>query len=145
MRVDFLPQLHAEGTHQLHESLKESLGDKYSEAWIEGNRLHVAVTDEASGATVTAAGAVAHLAKHSAAEIEAAIGKVMAWQREQGGDIVTAIHRYLPSGRDGSITLAVDPAQLEVIRKGLAADQVTGDIELRFVESGGPAIPASSG
>jgi glucose/arabinose dehydrogenase len=129
---------------QLNESLKETLGEKYSEAWISGNKLHVAVTDKAAEATVTAAGAVAHLAKHSAAELEAAIGKIMAWQREQGGDMATAIHRYIPSGRDGSITLAVDPARLEVMRTGLASDKVTGDIELKFVESAGPASPAAS-
>ena len=130
---------------QLNESLKETLGDNYSEGWIEGNKLHVAVIDQASAATVTEAGAVAHLAKHSAAELEAAIGKVMSWQREQGGDVATAIHRYLPSGRDGSITLAVDSAQLAGIEKGLKDDKVTGDIELKFVASDGPATPASSG
>ncbi|MFL4472472.1 hypothetical protein ACIPVK_00530 [Paeniglutamicibacter sp. MACA_103] len=130
---------------QLNESLKEALGDKYAEAWIADNKLHVAVTDKASESIVAAAGAVAHLAEHSAAELEAAIGKIMAWQRDQGGDTATAIYRYLPSGRDGSITLAVDPAQLEDIRQGLAADKVTGDIALKFVESAGPATPASSG
>ncbi|WP_411730981.1 hypothetical protein [Paeniglutamicibacter sp.] len=130
---------------QLNETLKETLGEKYSEGWIEGNKLHVAVTDKAAEAIATEAGAVAHLAEHSAAELEAAIGKIMAWQREQGGETATAIHRYLPSGRDGSITLAVDPAQLEDIKRGLAADAVTGPIALKFVESAGPASPAASG
>ncbi|MBV1778738.1 hypothetical protein KRR55_06380 [Paeniglutamicibacter sp. ABSL32-1] len=130
---------------QLNETLKETLGEKYSEAWIAENKLHVAVTDKASEAIVTAAGAVAHLAEHSAAELEAAVGRIMAWQREQGGDIATAIHRYVPSGRDGSITLAVDAAHLGEIREGLAADDVTGGITLKFVESAGPASPASSG
>lgn len=130
---------------QLNESLKETLGDKYSEAWIAENKLHVAVTDKAAEAIVSAAGAVAHLAEHSAAELEAAIGRIMAWQREQGGEIATAIHRYVPSGRDGSITLAVDPTRLGEIRKGLAADGVAGDIALKFVESAGPASPATSG
>lgn len=129
---------------QLNETLKETLGEKYSEGWIADGKLHVAVTDKASETAVTEAGAVAHLAEYSAAELDAAIGKVMAWQREQGGDIATAIHRYLPSGRDGSITLAVDPGQLDAIKKGLEADDVTGGITLNFKESSGPASPAVS-
>lgn len=128
---------------QLNETLKETLGDKYSEAWIADNKLHVAVTDQAAEDTVNAAGAVAHLAKYSAAELEAAIGKIMAWQREQGGDIATAIHRYLPSGRDGSITLAVDHAQLQAIKEGLDKAGVTGGIALKFQDSAGPASPAA--
>ncbi|GAA5225912.1 hypothetical protein [Paeniglutamicibacter antarcticus] len=129
---------------QLNKSLKETLGDKYSEGWIADGKLHIAVTDKSSEATVTEAGAVAHLAKYSAAELDAAIGKIMAWQREQGGDLATAIHTYMPSGRDGSITLGVDPGQLEAIKKGLAADDVTGGVTVNFKESAGPASPAAS-
>ena len=129
---------------QLNDSLKETLGDKYSEGWIADGKLHIAVTDKSSEATVTEAGAVAHLAEYSAGELEAAIGKIMAWQREQGGDIATAIHTYMPSGRDGSITLGVDPDQLEAIKKGLAADDVTGGVTVNFKESAGPASPAAS-
>lgn len=129
---------------QLNETLKDTLGDQYSEAWIADNKLHVAVTDKAAEAVVAEAGAVAHLVKYSAAELDAAIGKIMAWQREQGGAVATAIHRYVPSGRNGSITLAVDPNQLETIKKGLAAADVTGGISLVFEESAGPASPAAS-
>ncbi|OIH83802.1 hypothetical protein BLJ79_13950 [Arthrobacter sp. UCD-GKA] len=129
---------------QLNETLKDTLGDKYSEAWIAEDKLHVAVTDKAAEATVTEAGAVAHLARYNAAELDAAIGKIMAWQREQGGAVATAIHRYVPSGRNGSIILAVDPSQLETVKKGLAAADVTGGISLVFEESAGPASPAAS-
>lgn len=129
---------------QLNESLKETLGEKYSEAWIADNRLHVAVTDKAAEEVVNDAGAVAHLAKYSAKDLEAAIGKIMAWQREQGGDVAAAIHRYVPSGRDGTITLAVDAAQLETIKSALAADNVAGGITLLFEKSAGPASPANT-
>lgn len=129
---------------ELNTNLKDSLGEKYAEGWIAENKLHVAVTDQKSADEVTAAGAVAHLARHSAAELDATISKIMAWQKAQGGSVATAIHKYVPSGRHGTITLAVDPAQLETIKTGLSAADVTGDIALKFTESSGLASPAAS-
>lgn len=125
----------------LNDALRKKLGDDYSDAWIEGGLLHVAVTTDAGAAIVTAAGAVAKLVTIDAAQLEAALQSIAAWQSKLPSEQAIAIHKIIPDGSTGTITLFVDPAQLDAIAKSAATDKPSGTVALVIKESSGIATP----
>lgn len=125
----------------LNDSLRTQLGDAYADSWIEGAKLHVAVTTEAAAAIVTRAGAIPKLVTIDAAQLEAALQSVAAWQAKLPSGQATAIHKIIPDGRTGAITIFVDPTQLDAVAKAAAADKPAGKVELVIKESTGLATP----
>lgn len=125
----------------LNDSLRKRLGEDYSDAWIEGGVLHIAVTSDSGAAIVTAAGAVAKLVTIDATQLEAALQSIAAWQSKLPSEQATAIHKIIPDGSTGTITLFVDPTQLDAIAKVAATDKPGGDVALLIRESNGIATP----
>lgn len=126
---------------QLNDSLRTELGDAYSDSWIEGAQLHVAVTTESAAATVKAAGAIAHLVTLDAAQLETALQDVIAWRNSLPADQSAAIHKVIPDGRTGTVTVFVAPDQLDAVAQAAAASKPAGDVPLLFKESAGLASP----
>lgn len=126
---------------QLNDSLRTELGDAYSDSWIEGAQLHVAVTTESAAATVKAAGATAHLVTLDAAQLETALQAVMTWRSSLPADQGAAIHKVIPDGRTGTVTVFVAPDQLDAVAQAAAASKPAGDVPLLFKESAGLASP----
>lgn len=126
---------------QLNDSLREQLGDDYSDAWIEGDRLYVAVTTDAAAKIVADAGAVATLVKFDAAQIETALQAVMAWRAGLPADLGAAIHKVTTDGRTGSVQIAVDPSQMDAVKAAASKDKPAGDVTLLVKESSGLATP----
>lgn len=123
----------------LNDSLRSELGAAYSDSWIEGNQLHVAVTTESAAATVKAAGAISHLVTLDAAQLETALQAVMAWRSSLPTEQGAAIHKVIPDGRTGTVTVYVAPEQLDTVAKSAATDKPAGDVPLLFKESTGLA------
>lgn len=126
---------------QLNDSLKAELGEAYSDAWIEDNQLNVAVTTEKAAATVKAAGAIPHIVTIDAAQLEAALQAIAAWQSTLPAGQGTAIHKIIPDGRTGSVTIFVAPDQLDAVSAAAAADKPAGEVPLIIKESAGLATP----
>jgi hypothetical protein len=127
---------------QLNDSLKTRLGAAYSDAWIEGNRLHVAVTTKDAEKIAAAAGAIPTLVTINAAELERAVEAVAAWQTRLPVAQGAAIHKIIPDGRTGTVTIYVAPAQMAAVARAAAADKPTGAIPLLLKESTGIPTPS---
>ena len=125
----------------LNESLRSELGDAYSDSWIEGNQLHVAVTTEAAASIVKAAGAIPKLVTIDAAQLETALQAVLAWRNTLPTEQGAAIHKVIPDGRTGTVTVFVAPDQLSSVEAAAAAAKPAGDVPLVFKESAGLASP----
>ncbi|MGA7204754.1 MAG: hypothetical protein WBX27_09010 [Specibacter sp.] len=125
----------------LNDSLKEKLGAAYSDAWIEGNKLHVAVTTKDAEKTVTDAGAVPLLVSINAAQLEATVQAISAWQARLPVALGAAIHQIIPDGRTGTVTIFVAPDQLDAVTKAAANDKPAGTVPLVIKESPGLATP----
>ncbi|MHA7304429.1 hypothetical protein ACX80E_04160 [Arthrobacter sp. TMN-49] len=125
----------------LNDSLRTQLGDAYSDSWIEGNKLHVAVTTEAAAAIVTKAGAIPKLVTVDAGQLEAALAAVAAWQSKLPSEQATAIHKIIPDGKTGTVTIFVAPEQLDAVAEAAAADKPTGAVALIIKKSTGLATP----
>ncbi|MFQ4148616.1 hypothetical protein AAGW05_07965 [Arthrobacter sp. LAPM80] len=125
----------------LNDSLRAKLGDEYSDSWIEGNKLHVAVTTKAAAAIVTAAGAIPKLVTINAAQLEAALQAVSAWQARLPADQGAAIQRIIPDGNTATITIYVAADQLDAVSRAAAADKPAGAVPLVIKESAGLATP----
>jgi len=127
---------------QLNDSLKTRLGAAYADAWIEGNKLHVAVTTKEAETIAANAGAVPALVTINAAELEKAVEAVAAWQTRLPVAQGAAIHRIIPDGRTGTVTIYVAPAQLAAVARAAAADKPTGSVPLLLKESTGIPTPS---
>ncbi|MDD0859823.1 hypothetical protein NHF46_23295 [Arthrobacter alpinus] len=97
------------------------------------------MTTEAAAATVKAAGAISHLVTLDAAQLETALQAVMAWRSSLPTEQGAAIHKVIPDGRTGTVTVYVAPEQLDTVAKSAAADKPAGDVPLLFKESTGLA------
>lgn len=126
---------------RLNENLKTQLGGAYSDSWIEGATLHVAVTTEAAKKIVADAGAIPTLVTFDAAQLEAALASVAAWQATLPAEQSAAIHQIIPDGRTGTVTIYVAPLQLDAVAAAAAADKPAGAIPLVIKESAGLATP----
>jgi hypothetical protein len=123
----------------LNDSLREELGSAYSDAWIEGNTLHVAVTTKEAEKTVTDAGAVPLLVNVNAAQLEAAVQAISAWQAKLPADQGAAIHQIIPDGRTGTVTIYVAAPQLDAVTAAAANDKPSGKVPLVIKVSTGLA------
>lgn len=126
---------------QLNDSLREKLGADYSDSWIEGGQLHVAVTSEAAAAAATEAGAVAQLVTRDAAALESALQAVMAWRASLPSELGNAIHKVTTNGRAGTVEISVAPDQADAVKAAAEADKPAGDVPLVFKDSPGLATP----
>lgn len=124
---------------QLNDSLREKLGADYSDSWIEGGQLHVAVTSESAAAVATEAGAVAQLVTQDAAALEAALQAVMAWRASLPAELGNAIHKVTTNGRAGIVEVSVAPNQADAVKAAAQADRPAGDVPLVFKDSSGLA------
>ncbi|POH61042.1 hypothetical protein [Arthrobacter glacialis] len=125
----------------LNEKLRSQLGDSYSDSWIEANKLHVAVTNQAAADLVTAAGAVATIVTVDAAALEAALQAVATWRATLPAEQGAAIHSIIPDGRTGTLTISVAIEQLEAVTKAVAEDNPAGAIAVIVKESSGLPTP----
>ncbi|SEE89621.1 hypothetical protein SAMN04489740_2986 [Arthrobacter alpinus] len=125
----------------LNDSLRDQLGNEYSDSWIEGNKLHVAVTTESAATIVTKAGAIPQVVAFDATALEAALQSVSAWQAKLPKDQAAAIHKIISDGRTGTLTLFVAPEQLDAVAQAAAADNPAGEVGLVIKESTGLATP----
>ncbi|MCQ9164830.1 MULTISPECIES: hypothetical protein [unclassified Arthrobacter] len=125
----------------LKDTLKSKLGSAYSDSWIEGGRLHVAVTTPEAEKTVAAAGAIPKLVTFNAAELESALKSVAAWQASLPPDQAAAIYKIIPDGRSGTVTIYVAAGQLEAISAAAAQARPAGKVPLAIRVSTGPATP----
>ncbi|MCU6478982.1 hypothetical protein [Arthrobacter sp. A2-55] len=127
---------------QLNDSLKTRLGAAYADAWIEGDKLHVAVTTKDAETIAANAGAIPTLVTINAAELEKAVEAVAAWQTRLPSAQGAAIHRIIPDGRTGTVTIYVAPAELAAVARAAAADKPTGSVPLLLKESTGIPTPS---
>ncbi|MDO5752519.1 hypothetical protein [Arthrobacter sp.] len=125
----------------LNESLRAKLGTTYSDSWIEDNKLHVAVTTEAAATVVTEAGAVPKIVALDAAALESALQAVSAWQATLPDGLDAAIHKLIPDGRTGTLTIFVAPDHLDAVAQAAAADKPAGSVPLVIKASTGLATP----
>ncbi|WP_207345795.1 hypothetical protein [Arthrobacter sp. E3] len=125
----------------LNESLRVKLGTAYSDSWIEDNKLHVAVTTEAAATLVTEAGAVPKIVTLDAGELEAALQAVSAWRATLPDGLGAAIHKLIPDGRTGTLTIFVAPDHLDAVAQAAAADKPAGSVPLVIKASTGLATP----
>lgn len=125
----------------LNESLRTELGEAYSDSWIEDNTLHVAVTTEAAATVVTEAGAIPKIVTVDAATLEAALQAVAVWQAGLPDGQGAAIHKLIPDGRTGTLTIYVAPERLDAVAQSEAADKPSGAVPLVIKESTGLATP----
>ena len=128
---------------QLHTQLKTDLGSAYSDAWIENNQLHVAVTTPEAEAAVTEAGAVPSRAEFTTEQLLAAKDAFKAWLGTDAAPQVQ-LHWLGTSGRTGSITVRVPADQVQPLTDAVAAHQPAGDVKVIVEESGGLATPLAT-
>ena len=128
---------------QLHEQLKTQLGQAYSDAWVDGGVLHVAVTDQAAETTVRAAGAMPVRVVFNNADLQQAKAQVQAWLAQQpvaGLDV----HYLGVSGRTGSVTVKVPLDQVPALQEAADGAAPAGEIPVIVKESPGMATPYST-
>ncbi|WP_129545439.1 hypothetical protein [Arthrobacter dokdonensis] len=125
----------------LNDQLKAALGSAYSDSWIEGGRLHVAITTREAEKAVSRAGAVPKLVTFDVAQLEAALRAVAAWQASLPPAQASAIHRIISDGRNGTVTIYVDTTQLDAISGAAATDRPAGNVPLLIKESAGLPTP----
>lgn len=125
---------------QLHAQLKSDLGSAYSDAWIEGNQLHVAVTTPEAEAAVLQAGGVPFRAEFTDAELQEAADALKAWLGTEAAPQVQ-LHWLSTSGRTSAITVRVPADQVQALNDAVAQQQPTGAVKVIVEESSGPATP----
>lgn len=125
----------------LNDTLRTKLGEAYADSWIEGNKLHVAVTTEAGATIVTGAGAVAKIVTFDGAQLEAALQAVSAWRSKLPAVQGAAIHNIVPDGGTGTLTIFVAADQIDAVAQSAAADKPAGEVPLIIKESAGLATP----
>lgn len=127
----------------LHDRLKTELGPLYSDAWVDGGLLHIAVTDPSADTTVRDAGAVPVQAEYNAAELKQAQAQVRTWL---AGNPVpgTEVHSVRASGRTGSIILRVPAEQVQALRAAAVEQAPAGSVPVIVEESEGMATPLST-
>lgn len=128
---------------QLHTQLKTDLGSAYSDAWIEDNQLHVAVTTPEAEAAVTEAGAVPYLAQFTADQLRDAVDAFKTWLGTDSAPKVQ-LHWLGTSGRTGSITVRVPADQVQPLTDAVATQQPTGAVKVIVEESSGLATPLAT-
>ncbi|MET4060448.1 hypothetical protein ABIB35_001996 [Arthrobacter sp. UYP6] len=128
---------------QLHTQLKTDLGPAYSDAWIENNQLHVAVTTPEAEAAVLAAGAVPFTAEFTAQQLRDATDAFKAWLGSDSAPQVQ-LHWLSTSGRTASITVRVPGDQVKPLSDAIADQQPTGSVKVIVEESTGPATPLAT-
>ena len=128
---------------QLHTQLKNDLGSAYSDAWIENNQLHVAVTTPEAEAAVVAAGAVPFTAEFTAQQLQEATDAFKAWLGTDTAPQVQ-VHWLGTSGRTASITVRVPGDQVKPLSDAVADQQPTGAVKVIVEESSGPATPLAT-
>lgn len=126
---------------QLNEQLRQKLGPAYSGSWIEGAVLHVAVTTQAAKKIVTGAGAVPLLVTFNASQLEAAVRAVSRWQSTLPAVQGRAIHKIIPDGRAGTVTIYVAAEQIAAVTRAAATDKPAGNVPLLIKESAGLPTP----
>lgn len=125
----------------LNSSLREQLGEAYSDSWIEGDSLHVAVTDESAAKIVSAAGAIPKIVTINAQQLDTALQAVTAWQATLPADQGSAIHKLIPDGSTSTLTIYVAPEHLDAVAQAAANDKPAGNVALVIKESTGLATP----
>lgn len=127
----------------LHERLRTELGPAYSDAWVDGGVLHVAVTDQGAEATVRAAGATPVRVAFNNADLQQAKAQVQAWlaQRPVTG---LEVHYLGVSGRTGSVTVKVPLDQVPALQTAANDAAPAGQIPVIVEESPGMASPLST-
>ncbi len=128
---------------QLYTQLKTDLGSAYSDAWIENNQLHVAVTTTEAEAAVADAGAVPYRADFTAGQLQEAIDAFKAWLGTDAAPSVQ-LHWLGTSGRTGSITVRVPADQVQLLTDAVAEQQPAGAVQVIVEESGGLATPLAT-
>ncbi len=129
------------GLLMLNDTLKAKLGSAYSDSWIEGNRLHVAVTTQDAAKIVSDAGAIPKLVTFDAAQLEAALQAVVSWQASLPQQQAAAIHKILTDGRTGTVTIYVAAGQLGAVSAAAAKANPAGKVPLVVKESAGRPTP----
>ncbi|MCC3294408.1 hypothetical protein LJ756_07195 [Arthrobacter sp. zg-Y411] len=127
----------------LHEQLKTQLGPAYSDAWVDGGVLHVAVTDSAAEATVRDAGAVPVLVGFNSTELQQAKAQVRTWLAQQPLPALE-VHSIAASGRDGAVIVEVPADQVAALQSAAADQAPAGEIPVIVKESPGMATPYST-
>ncbi|WP_449374402.1 hypothetical protein [Arthrobacter psychrolactophilus] len=125
----------------LNETLQAKLGDAYSDAWIEDNKLHVAVTTETAATIVSEAGAVPKLVTINAEQLAAALQAVSTWQAALPAEQGAAIHKVITDGATGSVTIFVAAGMLDAVTEAATVDKPTGSVPLVIKISDGLATP----
>ncbi len=125
----------------LNDTLRTKLGAAYSDSWIEENKLHIAVTTESAAEIVKEAGAVPKIVSIDAAQLEAALQAVSAWQAKLPEGQGAAIHKIVPDGRTGTLTIFVAAEKLDAVSIAASADKPAGEVPLVIKESAGLATP----
>ena len=124
----------------LHAQLKTDLGAAYSDAWIEGGQLHVAVTTPEAEAIVSGAGAIPAKTQFSEQQLREAADAFKAWLATDAAPKVQ-LHWLGTSGRTGSVNVRVPAEQVQPLTDAIAQQQPTGDVVVIVEESSGPATP----
>ena len=124
----------------LHTQLKTDLGAAYSDAWIEGGQLHVAVTTPEAEAMVSSAGAIPATTRFSEQQLREAADAFRAWLGSDAAPQVQ-LHWLGTSGRTGSINVRVPAEQVQPLTDAVAQQHPTGDVLVIVEESSGPATP----
>lgn len=125
---------------QLHARLKTELGTAYSDAWIEDNQLHVAVTTPEAEALVYGAGALPSRAEFTEQQLREAADAFKAWLATDAAPSVQ-LHWLGTSGRTGSITVRVPAEQVQPLADAVAEQSPAGPVKIIVEESSGPATP----
>lgn len=125
---------------QLHDRLKSELGPAYSDAWVDGGVLHVALTDPALEPSVRTAGAVPVRVAYNADDLRTARAQVQAWLASEPLPALT-VHGLSTSGRTGEVTVLVPADQAAALQDAAAEAAPAGDIPVIVKESRGMATP----
>ncbi|GAA4655561.1 hypothetical protein [Arthrobacter cryoconiti] len=126
---------------RLNDSLKISLGPAYSDAWIQDNELHVAVTTQEAEKAVKGAGAIPQLVDFNAEQLQGAVQAISTWQSQLPSLQGAAIHKIIPDGRSATVSIYVAPEQIDAVAAAAARDNPSGKIPLVIKESAGIATP----
>jgi hypothetical protein len=130
---------------KLNDTLKSKLGSAYADSWIEGGRLHVAVTTKEAKEVVSRTGAVPKLVAFDAVQLAAAVRAVAAWQASLPPEQAASIHRIISDGRTGTVTIYVAAAHMDTISAAAAKAAPAGKVPLAVKLSPGLATPFQAG
>ncbi|MEV8319277.1 putative Ig domain-containing protein [Streptomyces sp. NPDC059900] len=120
--------------------LRATVGDQATALWFDAadGRLHATVTTPRAAEAARTAGAVAHEARRTRAELEAAAHKAGVWSRA-----VPGVRSWGPDARAERVEVVIDPDTSSAATKSLRAKLASLGGLIRVVESRG--IPRQQG